>query len=263
MININSPILIEIKNLVSKFGTQIIHNGLNLAIQANRTIAIIGESGCGKTTLIREILRLEEISGGEIYLMGQKISHLNLEHKLTKNILAKMGVMFQQGALFSSMNVIENVMFPLYEYSDFDPQTIKEIAYIKLNLTGLAADAYHKYPKELSGGMLKRVALARALVLDPALIFLDEPTAGLDPNSANLFDQLIHDLQQQLNLTIIMITHDLDTIWNIADEIIYIGEQKVLFHGAVNLAAEATEIKNLYNYFNGARGHAAKQYYQK
>lgn len=253
--------IIEIKNLGTCFNGVWVHKNLNLTVYPNRILTIIGASGSGKTTLVREILMLQPITEGEIYLAGQKVANYNIEAASTKFILSQVGMMFQQGALFSSLTVLENVMFPLYEYTDFSTATIQHIARLKLKLTGLPEYAYTRYPKQISPGMLKRVALARTLALDPKVIFLDEPTAGLDPNSANDFDELILNLQQQLNLTVIMISHDLDSIWRISDELIYLGEKKVLLHDTVANAATNTSIPELYEYFNGERGKITKNFY--
>ena len=262
MRNLDKPI-IEIKNLGTRFGDEWIHKNLNLTIMPDRIVTIIGASGCGKTTLVREILMLQPISEGEIYLMGEKISSYDLENPYTKRILSQMGMMFQQGALFSSYTVLENVMFPILEYTNFSYEMVRELAYLKLKLTGLKEEAYNKYPKEISPGMLKRVALARTLALDPKVVFLDEPTAGLDPNSAASFDELMLTLQHQLKLTVIMITHDLDSIWHTSDEIVYLGQKKVLLHDSVKNAAEHPEISDLFNYFNGTRGKITKAYYSQ
>jgi len=260
--NEDKPI-IEIKNLGTCFDGVWVHKNLNLTIYPNRIITVIGASGCGKTTLIREILMLEPITEGEIYLNGEKISNYNIEDVKTKTVLSQVGMMFQQSALFSSLTALENVMFPLIEYTDFSIQTIKDIAKLKLQLTGLPEHAFNRYPKEISGGMLKRVALARTLALDPSVIFLDEPTAGLDPNSASGFDELISNLQEQLDLTVILITHDLDTIWSISDEIVYLGNGHVLLHDTVKNAANNQSIPELYEYFNGPRGVITKSFYIK
>ena len=257
---LNKIPIIEVKDLVTRFDGQLVHQNLNLTINSERIVVIIGASGCGKTTLVREILMLQPIDSGEIYLLGEQISSYDIESEYTKYVLSKMGMMFQRGALFSSLTVLENVMFPLFEYTKFSHETIKEIAYLKLRLTGLEEQAYNRYPTEISGGMLKRVALARTLALDPKVIFLDEPTAGLDPNSAAGFDELIATLQHQLGLTVILITHDLDTIWRVADEVVYLGEKKVLFHDSVENAANST-IPELYEYFNGSRGQIIKTFY--
>lgn len=255
--------IIEIKNLGTCFDGLWVHKDLNLTIQKGRITTIIGESGCGKTTLVREVLMLQKITTGEIYLSGELIStNYDLDDKKNKMTLAKLGMMFQHGALFSSLTVLENVMFPLREYTDFSKGMIEELACAKLLLAGLSKDTYHLYPSELSGGMLKRAALARTLVLDPKILFLDEPTAGLDPNNASAFDELITTLQRQLNLTVIIITHDLDTIWNVSDDLVYLGDKRVLFHGSVKEAAEQDTIPGLFEYFNGARGKIIKEYYK-
>lgn len=255
--------IIEVKGLGTNFDGEWIHKNLNLTIMPNRIVAIIGASGSGKTTLIREILMLQPITEGEIYLMQEKISSYDLENSYTKCVLSQMGMMFQQGALFSSLTVLENVMFPMLEYTDFTYQTVRELAFLKLKLTGLKETAYNKYPKEISPGMLKRVALARTLALDPKVVFLDEPTAGLDPNSASGFDDLILNLQQQLKLTVIIITHDLDLIWHTSDEVVYLGEKRVLLHDTVINAANNPDIPDLYEYFNGTRGKITKAYYSQ
>ncbi|MBY0379627.1 MAG: ATP-binding cassette domain-containing protein, partial [Burkholderiales bacterium] len=176
---------------------------------------------------------------------------------------SRLGMMFQHGALFSSVSVLENVMYPLIEYTNFSKKTIKELAKLKLTLTGLPSSAFNKHTNELSGGMLKRVALARTLALDPQIIFLDEPTAGLDPNSADALDELIKELQRQLSLTVVMITHDLNSIWNISDELIYMGDKKILLHDTVINAANNTKLPNLYQYFNGKRGVITKAFYTR
>jgi phospholipid/cholesterol/gamma-HCH transport system ATP-binding protein len=255
--------IIEIKNLGTCFDGVWVHKNLNLTIYPNRIVNIIGASGSGKTTLVHEILMLQPITEGEIFLSGVEISKFNLEQSATKEILSQVGMMFQHCALFSSMSVLENVMFPLIEYTNFSKETIREIAHIKLRLTGLPDIAHNQYPKEMSGGMLKRVALARTLALDPKVVFLDEPTAGLDPNSASGFDELISDLQHRLNLTVVLITHDLDTIWSIADEVVYLGEKKVLFHDTVENAANAESVPELYAYFNGTRGKITKKFHMQ
>lgn len=257
-INKESPV-IEVKNLGTCFDNIWVHKHLNLTIYPHRIITVIGASGCGKTTLMREILMLQPITEGEIYIASEKISNYNIEDQKTKFMLSKVGVMFQHGALFSSLTVLENVMFPLMEYTDFSKNTITELAAMKLKLTGLPETAYRNYPEEISGGMLKRVALARALALDPKILFLDEPTTGLDPNSASALDELILTLRQQLGLTIIMITHDLDSIWGISDELVYMGDKRILLHDSVKNAAQNESIPELYKYFNGKRGKLRRQ----
>ena len=257
--NYEKPI-IEIVNLGTCFNDFWVHKNLNLKIYPNRITSIIGSSGCGKTTLIREILMLQPITEGKIIINGEEISKYKIGSLKTKLLLSRVGMMFQQGALFSSLNIIENVMFPLLEYTSFCKKTVFEIAYMKLLLTGLNKFNFYKYPKEISPGMQKRVALARTLALDPNIIFLDEPSVGLDPNSASDFDDLIRNLQKELNLSVIIITHDLDSIWEISDELVYLGNKKVLFQDSVLNAANCKEIPELFSYFNGKRGTIIKNF---
>ena len=218
--------VIEIRGLTNAFGHQIVHENLNLMIKKGEIIAIIGPSGCGKTTLLRTILMLQKPTGGEIKVFGKDITHCNEKEAL--EIRRRWGVMFQTGALFSSLDVLENIMFPLQEYTPLRHSVQKEIALLKMVLAGLELDVATKYPAELSGGMEKRVALARAIAMDPELVFLDEPTAGLDPKGAEAMDDLILDLRETLGLTFVMVTHDLDTLWRVPDRVIFLGENKVL-----------------------------------
>ncbi|WP_108652442.1 ABC transporter ATP-binding protein [Dongshaea marina] len=257
-----NEVIIRVEGLGTCFDDLWVHKNLDLEIRERRIIAIIGDSGCGKTTLIREILMLQQVTEGGIYLYGEQIAGIPLSELQIKKFTSHMGMMFQQGALFSSLTVLENVMFPLSEYTNFDNRHIENIAKLKLKMVGLSESSFAKMPAELSGGMLKRTALARTLALDPKIIFLDEPSAGLDPQGAYELDQLIKGLQESLDLTVIIITHDLDTIWGIVDEVVYLGQKRVLVHSSVEDAAKETRYKTLYDFFNGPRGKAA-QCFQK
>lgn len=250
--------IITIQNLTVQLAGKTILKQLDLTIQQGEILAIVGGSGSGKSTLLRAVLALIPIASGTINFFGKSI------HTSNKKQFAKLyqnwGVLFQQGALFSSLTVLQNIEFPLHEYTSLNAKTITEIALLKLKLVGLNADAAYKFPNELSGGMQKRVALARALALDPTLLFLDEPTAGLDPVAANSFDELILSLQQTLGLTIIMVTHDLDTLWYVTNRVAFLAKGKVLEVGSMQELSQSqqTAIKD---YFNGPRGRAAKNQY--
>ncbi|MEM1243923.1 MAG: ATP-binding cassette domain-containing protein [Pseudomonadota bacterium] len=221
----NKSPVIEVNDLTTLYGDEVIHKRLNLTIYENEVLAIVGGSGAGKTTLLRAILLLHKATGS-IKVYGNEIiadPHANLTR-----VRKLWGVMFQQGALFSSLTVLDNVAFPLFEYTRLDKKSVYEIAKLKIALVGLTLDSANKYPAELSGGMQKRLALARAIALDPLLLFLDEPTAGLDPKGASSLDALVLDLKQNLGLTVIMVTHDLDSLWRVSDRVAFLGEKKVL-----------------------------------
>ncbi|GAB4392044.1 MAG: ATP-binding cassette domain-containing protein [Gammaproteobacteria bacterium] len=224
--NIHSAMVIILKNIATQLGDKIIHQDVNLQIQASEIVALVGSSGCGKTTLLNCMIMLLRPSAGDIEILGTDILHCSREQ--AQNLRRRWGVMFQHCALFSSLTVLENVIFPLRELSQLSPSAQRDIALLKLNLVGLPSSAAYKYPSELSGGMQKRAALARALVLDPEILFLDEPTAGLDPQSADKFDELILYLRDSLQLTIVMVTHDMDSLWRISDRVAFIGEQRIL-----------------------------------
>ena len=217
--------LVEVRGLVNRFGAQTVHDGLDMTVERGEVFGIVGGSGSGKSVLLRSILGLQRPQGGEVRLLGRSLGQMgNAE---LRQIKSTYGVTVQQGALFTSLTVLQNVQLPMLEHLSLDPRALEELALLKVRLVGLPDEAAHKYPAQLSGGMIKRAALARALSLDPALLMLDEPTAGLDPISAAAFDELLMDLRQQLGLTVIMITHDLDTIFRTCNRVGVIIDRKM------------------------------------
>ena len=251
--------VIKIENVKLFLAGQWIHCGINLEVQHGEIIAIVGGSGSGKSTLLREILALLTPTSGNIEVFGKNLTTISAIELL--KLQCRWGVLFQQSALFTSLNVIENISFPLQEHTKLDQTTIKELALIKLLAVGLPMDAATKYPSELSGGMLKRAALARALIMDPELLLLDEPTAGLDPQGAEEFDQLVLNLRKVLGLTIVMVTHDLDTLWQITDKVAFLSEGRVLEFAPM---AELTQSKQaaIMAYFQGPRGRMTQHLYE-
>jgi phospholipid/cholesterol/gamma-HCH transport system ATP-binding protein len=249
--------VIEIRDLQTYFGSVCIHNGVNLDVRRGETLAIVGGSGSGKTTLLREILMLMRPTTGSVKVLGQDV--MNLGEAAADRLRQRFGVMFQHGALFSSLTVIENVAVPLQEHTKLPTRLIRDLAMLKITLAGLPADAALKYPRQLSGGMLKRAAVARALALDPELLFLDEPSSGLDPVSANALDELIVQLKESLGLTVVMVTHDLDTLWRVTDRVAFLGEKKVL---SLDSMRELSENPHplIRAYFEGPRGRAAREH---
>lgn len=230
--------IISIENLVNKFGSQLVHDRINLEIFSGEIIGIVGGSGSGKTVLLRSILGLQKFKSGIIKLLGHDIK--NLDDKRKKDLLQKIGVLFQKGALFSSLSVLGNIKVPLKEQADVPEPYLTQVALQKMIMAGLTVDAGGKLPSQLSGGMIKRVALARALALDPEILFLDEPTSGLDPIAARRFDALIKELQAILNLTVVMVTHDLESLYRTCDRVALILEKKII----VGSLEEVAKIKN-------------------
>jgi len=221
-----SQTIIAVKHLKSYLGGYWVHDDVNLSVQQGDIVAIIGASGSGKTALMRSILMLQQPVAGEIKLFGTDVLHCSEEDR--NRVRRRWGVMFQQSALFSSLTVLDNVRFPMQEFSNLSPQLQQEVALLKISLVGLPIDAAYKYPAQLSGGMKKRAAVARAIALDPELIFLDEPASGLDPKSVEALDALILDLRDALNLTVVIITHDLESLHRLADKVAFLGEGRVL-----------------------------------
>jgi len=220
-----SDAVIEVRGLKNRFGAQVVHDGLDMTVERGEVFGIVGGSGSGKSVLLRTILGLQRPQAGEVLLFGRELRHLS-PAELT-HVKADYGVTFQQGALFSALTVLQNVQLPMIEHLQLSPHALDELAMLKVRLVGLPDEAAGKYPAQLSGGMIKRAALARALALDPGLLMLDEPTAGLDPISAAAFDELLMDLRQQLGLTVVMITHDLDTIFRTCNRVGVIIDRKM------------------------------------
>jgi len=248
-----APPVIRVQGLVTRFGRQVIHDHLDLEVQPGEVMGLVGGSGTGKSVLLNTIIGLRRPAAGRIEVLGQDTSRLSDEG--LQKLKSRWGVLFQDGALFSSLTVLQNIEVPLRAHTQLSPSLRREIAAVKVALVGLPPDAAHKVPSELSGGMRKRAGLARALALDPDLLFLDEPTAGLDPIGAAAFDRLIGDLQRTLGLTVVMVTHDLDSLHSICDRIAVLLDRKV----KVGTIAELSRDPHpwLQAYFGGPRGRAA------
>jgi phospholipid/cholesterol/gamma-HCH transport system ATP-binding protein len=245
--------VIRITGLTTRFGAQIVHQNLDLEVYRGEVLGVVGGSGTGKSVLLRAIVGLQPVAAGRIDVLGTDVTSLGAE---AQQILRQYwGVMFQEGALFSSLTVAQNIQVPIRELTDFPQEIMDDIARVKLSMVGLPPDAGPKFPSQLSGGMKKRAGLARALALDPGLLFLDEPTAGLDPISANQFDELIKGLQSSLKLTVFMVTHDLDSLIAICDRIAVLVDK----HTVVGTLDELMKVDHpwIQAYFRGPRGRAA------
>lgn len=252
----NTAAVIDIRGLTTRFGDNVVHDNISLTVRPGEIFALVGGSGCGKSTLLRAIIMLLQPVSGSIRVFGREV--IGLSDELALPLRQRWGVMFERGALFSSLTVTENVSMVLREHTQLSANLIDEVAALKIALTGLPADAGPKYPSELSGGMRKRAALARAIALDPELLFLDEPTAGLDPLSASGIDELVRSLRDALGLTIMMVTHDLDLLWRAADRVAVLGEGHILGVGTMD---ELSQMDHpiIREYFYGPRGRAAQE----
>jgi len=242
--------IIQVRDLVVGFGDKIILDGLSLDVMAGEILGFVGGSGTGKSVLTRTILGLIEKRAGHISVFGQDLDEMPDAER--RKLERRWGVMFQHGALFSSLTVAQNIQVPMREYLDLSPAMMNDLAALKIQMVGLKSDAGEKYPSELSGGMIKRAALARALALDPEIVFLDEPTSGLDPIGAAEFDILIRTLQQTLGLTVFMVTHDLDSLASACDRIAALADRKVVAVGSLSemVASPHPWVKS---YFRGER----------
>ena len=251
-----NDIVIRIRGLRTQFGKSIIHNDLDLDVKRGEVMAIVGGSGAGKSVLLNTIIGLNRQTAGTIEVFGQDTAKIGAT--ASQRLKTRWGVLFQGGALFSALTVAQNVQVPMKEFTDLPPALIDDLTALKVSMVGLPHDACGKYPSELSGGMQKRAGLARALALDPEILLLDEPTSGLDPIGAAAFDELIGDLQQSMNLTVVMVTHDLDSLYAIADRIAVLVDRHVI----VGTLDEMLENPHpwIQEYFHGprARGPARK-----
>ncbi len=247
--------VIRVRGLRTRFGATVIHDGLDLDVRRGEVLAIVGGSGSGKSVLLRTMVGLDRPAAGTIEVLGHDIAALG--HAADRALQARWGVLFQAGALFSSLTVSQNVRVPLKEHTRLSPELMTEIVSLKIAMVGLPPDACPKYPSELSGGMKKRAGLARALALDPEILFLDEPTAGLDPIGAAAFDSLIASLQQSLDLTVVMVTHDLDTLHAIADRIAVLVDKRIVT-GSID-SLERDPHPWIRDYFHGPRARAASR----
>lgn len=250
----DAPPVIQIEGLLSQFGDRVIHKDLDLTVRQGEVLAVVGGSGAGKSVLLNTILGLKRPDGGKVKVFGQDLTRANRRQRA--GLARRWGVLFQQGALFSNLTVRENVASPMYEHTRLERHAIRELADLKIAMVGLPPEAGALKPSELSGGMRKRAGLARALALDPELLFLDEPTAGLDPIGAAAFDELILDLSRSLELTVFMITHDLDSLYTITDRVAVLADKHVVAAAPVQELERSTH-PWIHEYFLGPRGRAA------
>ena len=247
--------IVEVRSLTNSFGEQIVHQDLELSVRRGEILGVVGGSGTGKSVLMRSIIGLQTPTAGEIEVFGEPM--IGRDEEEAKHVRRRWGILFQGGALFSTLTVAENVQVPIREfYPGIEQPLLDEIAAYKIAMCGLQSDDGAKYPSELSGGMRKRAGIARALALDPELLFLDEPTAGLDPIGAAAFDQLISELRDALGLTVFLITHDLDTLYAICDRVAVIADRKIVAIGTIPELL-ALDHEWIQEYFRGPRGRAA------
>ena len=246
----SGSIILEVRGVTVAFGTKTVLENLDMDVRRGEILGFVGASGAGKSVLLRTILGLTKKKAGTIRLFGRDLDHVGEEERFL--IDTNMGVLFQHGALFSALTVLENIQVPMREYLDLPKPLMDELARLKIDLVGLPQDAAGKLPSELSGGMIKRAALARALALDPAIVFLDEPTSGLDPIGAAEFDELVSNLRDTMGLTVYMVTHDLDSLFAVCDRVAVLGNRRVLVEGPIETMLQVDDpwVKS---YFRGKR----------
>ena len=250
------PIAIEVRGLVKRYGPAVIHEDLDFEVRHGEVISLVGGSGSGKTTLVRQILGLESPTSGTIRVLGQDLA--NLSERDAKLIRARSGMLFQRGALFSAMSVFDNIAQPIRELGHVPPDLLHDLVMLKIEMVGLSTRHAQKMPSALSGGMIKRVGIARAIALEPELLFLDEPTAGLDPQASEEFVDLIASLRRALDLTVVMVTHDLDTMTSLSTRVAVLADRKVIVNAPLEQVANVGH-PFIQEYFLGARGRRALQ----
>ena len=252
----DSEIVISVRGLKTMFGSRVIHKDINLDVYRGEVLALVGGSGSGKSTLLREIIMLHEPDEGSVKLFGNEI--IGISEADAQRQRRRFGVLFQHGALFGSLTVLQNVGLPLREHTGLDDATIDALARVKITQAGLGPEAASLFPSELSGGMIKRAALARAMALDPEILFLDEPTSGLDPTSAGAFDELVVKLKDLLGLTVLMATHDLDSLWQVTDRVAVLGDGTLQGVDSMKNLSRS-EDPHIREYFSGPRARSAEE----
>jgi phospholipid/cholesterol/gamma-HCH transport system ATP-binding protein len=250
-----SDAAVVVQDVVTRFGDRVVHESVSLEAPRGQVTAIVGGSGSGKSTLLREIVMLHPVSSGSIRVFGEEITQMSELDAIP--LRRRVGVMFQQGALFGDMDVLENIAMPLREHTSLSDALIDEAAMVKLTLVGLEPKVARLMPSQLSGGMRKRVAVARALALDPDLLCLDEPSSGLDPITADALDELVLQLKDLLGLTILLVTHDMDSLWRVADHVALLAEGRMVGSGAMQEVAGSDE-PHIKQFFAGVRGRASR-----
>ena len=250
MVAAPQPVVVAVRDVVNRFGAQLVHDGVSFDVRAGEVFGIVGGSGSGKSVLLKTMLGLRQPDAGSVEIEGRDITHMS--DRELREVKQRYGVTFQHGALFSSLTVNENVILPLVEAMQLREETLQSLAELRLRMVGLPVEAGAKFPAQLSGGMVKRAALARALALDPVLLFLDEPTAGLDPIAAAAFDELVLYLRRTLGLTVVMVTHDLDTLARTCDRVAVLVDRKVIVDTLAGIVRN--EHPWIREYFHGARG---------